>query len=243
MLKTTAPDTPMAKAKQAAETPAPTPTPTPTPASPEPQPRAHEPQSMPALAPQAMAPAETPQSPESHTPEPSPTPTAPASAQPQGKEQPSLRAAKKSTGKSTGKNKSVGSSSRSSKSKKGKFRETLWFKKGDLDAAAAAAAAQKAQQTGDALAADKADSLPMDERYEDDGSVSQEDRQQHSLRTGNTEMMQAISADDVRRSMEVDGGVTEEDLIADMQAGRQKIIIAVVIGLLVVIGVIAFLAT
>jgi hypothetical protein len=185
-------------------------------------------------APLSPQPASKPAEPE---PKPAATPAEPAL------KAATLPAAQKSPGKSTGKNRTVGGRLPSKKKDKGKFRETLWFKKGDLDAAAAQAAAQKAQQSGDALVADKADSLPMEDRYKDDGSISHQDREQHSLRTGNTEMMQAVTPEDVRRSMEADAGVTEQDLIADMQAGRNKIIIGVVIGLLVVIAIVAFLAS
>ena len=41
---------------------------------------------------------------------------------------------------------------------------------------------------------DKADSLPIDERYKDDGSISREDKEKYSLRTGATQMMSAIKS-------------------------------------------------
>jgi len=150
-------------------------------------------------------------------------------------------AASKGQGKSTGKSKALGEESRSSK---GKFRETMWFKKGELDAAAAAAAAAAAQKSGDALQADKADSLPIEDRYTDDGSIDQRDREQHSLRTSRTQTHQtiALTESQSRRAID-DDGVTEADLISDMQKGRGRIIAGIVVGLLLIIGLVIALAT
>ena len=67
----------------------------------------------------------------------------------------------------------------------------MWFKKGDLDTQAAIAAAEERARTGKDVATDKADSLPMDERYKDDGSISRSDKEKYSLRTGGTQMMMA----------------------------------------------------
>ena len=63
---------------------------------------------------------------------------------------------------------------------KGKFRETMWFKKGDLDAQAAVAAAEERARTGKDGAADKADSKAIDERYNDDGSITRGDKEKYS---------------------------------------------------------------
>src|SRR5690606_8264760 len=60
---------------------------------------------------------------------------------------------------------------------KGKFRETMWFKKGDLDAQAALAAAEERARTGKDVASDKADSKPIDERYNDDGTITRGDKE------------------------------------------------------------------
>ena len=66
------------------------------------------------------------------------------------------------------------------KGAKGKFRETMWFKKGELDAQAAENAAASARSTGKDVATDKADSLPIDERYKDDGSISRGDKEKYA---------------------------------------------------------------
>ena len=54
------------------------------------------------------------------------------------------------------------------------------------------AAAEERARTGKDVASDKADSLPIDERYKDDGSISRSDKEKYSLRTGATMMMGAI---------------------------------------------------
>ncbi len=166
---------------------------------------------------------------------PVPTLAAPSAAEPRAAQVPSV--GKKSTGKS----KVLSDEPRSNK---GKFRETMWFKKGELDAAAAAAAAAAAQQSGDALQADRADSLPIEDRYTDDGSITRGDREQHSLRTSGTQTNQslAISESQARRALG-DDSVTEADLISDLQKGRGLIIAGIVVGLLLLIGLIVMLAS
>ena len=57
------------------------------------------------------------------------------------------------------------------------FRETLWFKKGLLDADLA----HEAVRSGDSLAPGAVDLLPIEDRYLDDGSVSAADSAALSL--------------------------------------------------------------
>ncbi len=113
---------------------------------------------------------------------------------------------------------------------KGKFRETMWFKKGDLDVQAAEAAAEERARTGKDGANDKVDSLPVEDRYGDDGSISRGDKEKYSLRTGATQMMSAI-----REDQPGGGGVSEDALIGEMKAGRQKIFLAIGGGLILLI--------
>jgi serine/threonine-protein kinase len=120
---------------------------------------------------------------------------------------------------------------------KGKFRETMWFKKGDMDAQAAQAAAEERAKTGKDAAGDKVDSLPIDERYKDDGTITRGDKEKYSLRTGATQMMKAMKNDTGKRS-----NVSEDALIGEMKGGRQWVIVAivgVVIALAVLIALIA----
>jgi hypothetical protein len=123
------------------------------------------------------------------------------------------------------------------KASKGKFRETMWFKKGELDAAAAEAAAEETQKDPNAQIADKADALPMEDRYNDDGSLNRGDAEKYSLRTGATSMMSAIRPEDVQR-----GDVSEREIIGEMKGGRAWIYVVIVIGVIGIIGVIAAMA-
>ena len=116
---------------------------------------------------------------------------------------------------------------------KGKFRETLWFKKGELDAQAAQEAAAEHARTGK-LTSDKADQLPIDERYKDDGSLSRTDKHKYSLRTGSTMATMAL-----RESGSHSGAVSEDALIGEMKRGRGRILALIAIGV-VVLAVILF---
>ena len=126
------------------------------------------------------------------------------------------------------------------KSSKGKFRETMWFKKGELDAAAADEAAAEAQRSGDAAAPDKADALPIEDRYEDDGSITRGDAEKYSLKTGATSMMPAIRPGGPQGGA---GGVSEDELIGEMKSGRTWIFVVIAVGVLAIAGLIAALAT
>jgi len=121
---------------------------------------------------------------------------------------------------------------------KGKFRETMWFKKGELDAEAAVAAAEERARTGKDVAADKADSLPIDERYKDDGSLSRGDKEKYSLRTGATQMMSAMRDDRASQSL---GKVSEDELIGEMKRGRGKIFAAIGVGVAILVAIIVML--
>jgi hypothetical protein len=118
---------------------------------------------------------------------------------------------------------------------KGKFRETMWFKKGELDVAAAEAAAAERARTGKDAANDKVDSLPMDERYKDDGSITRSDKEKYSLRTGGTQMMQAIKDPTAASSMTT-AKVTEDALIGEMKGGRTKLFVMVGIAIAIVVA-------
>ena len=94
----------------------------------------------------------------------------------------------------------------------GKFRETMWFKKGELDEAAAAAAA--GAHEGE-LMHDKADALPIEDRYLDDGTLDRRDAERLSLRTGNTELGLAARAEPLARKR-----VSERELVGELRRGR-----------------------
>jgi hypothetical protein len=124
---------------------------------------------------------------------------------------------------------------------KGKFRETMWFKKGELDEAAAAAAA--AMKEGE-LALDKADALPIEDRYKDDGTLGRQDVERLSLRTGATHMMQAVR--DPNAAV-VEGrrgkGLSEDDLVGEMKSGRGLLILVILLVLAAIGGLIAYFAS
>lgn len=125
------------------------------------------------------------------------------------------------------------------KGSKGKFRETLWFKKGEMDAAAAEAAAAAAA-AGKEAGADKADTKPIEDRYQDDGTVSHADRDKYSLKTGGTQMMPAIRAP---APSESGPSVSERELVGEMKGGRTGVMVAIIVGLLLLGGLVAWLAT
>jgi len=121
---------------------------------------------------------------------------------------------------------------------KGKFRETMWFKKGELDAQAAQAAAEERAKTGKD-ATDKADSMPIDERYKDDGSITRSDKEKYSLRTGATQMMSRVQdPNDPNASI---SKVSEDALIGEMKGGRTWVVFAI-LATLVGIGLIVYFA-
>jgi hypothetical protein len=131
---------------------------------------------------------------------------------------------------STGSRKKLKSDEKKDKSSKGKFRETLWFKKGQLDSDAA----EERARTGRATGNEQTDSLPMDERYKDDGSLSHGDKEKFSLRTGGTEMMAKL------RHSQSSPKVSEDQLIGEMKAGRGKIFALIGVAVLVLILIIVF---
>jgi eukaryotic-like serine/threonine-protein kinase len=121
---------------------------------------------------------------------------------------------------------------------KGKFRETMWFKKGELDAQAAQAAADERAMTDGDPVADQADSLPIDERYKDDGTLSRSDKQKYSLHTGGT--MMTATMRDAGTSATASNRISEDALIGEMKGGRNLVIALLAIGL-VVVGLVIFL--
>lgn len=123
---------------------------------------------------------------------------------------------------------------------KGRFRETMWFKKGELDAQAAVAAAEERARTGKDAGTDKADTRPMDERYNDDGTITRSDKEKYSLRTGGTEMMPAMR-DGGKASMSLTK-VSEDDLIGEMKGLPKWLIAALVLGVIAIVVVILLLA-
>jgi hypothetical protein len=114
-----------------------------------------------------------------------------------------------------------------------KFRETLWFKKGEQDAKVA----DEAVAAGDLFAPQAVDMLPIEDRYEDDGSIAATDSVAFGVHTGKTEYMpKGLGAP------RVDDGedeVDEHKLVGDLKRGRIKVVAAIG-GCAVVIAVALF---
>ena len=91
------------------------------------------------------------------------------------------------------------------------FRETLWFKKGELDAAAA----QDPEGPG------AADLLPIEDRYRDDGSVNGADVVAFSVRTGQTQTLETL------KGKQIDEGTPPpRELITQLKGGRLPVLAA-----------------
>ncbi|HEX4422297.1 MAG TPA: protein kinase, partial [Kofleriaceae bacterium] len=128
------------------------------------------------------------------------------------------------------------------KSDKGKFRETMWFKKGELDAEAAQAAAAERARTGKD-GADQTDQLPIDERYKDDGSLSRSDKEKYSLRTGATMSTKALrESGSSKIAGKGSDKISEDELINEMRGGRNKLLAVVAVGVVVLVLLIVLIA-
>lgn len=104
----------------------------------------------------------------------------------------------------------------------GGFRETMWFVKGEIESAMA--------ESGEAQeAAVEASAAELQEKYKDDGSLNADEARRLSLRTGKTQMMQAVSVPSGQLPGEK---MKEEDFISEMNKGRR---LAIWIGMGVVV--------
>ncbi len=92
-----------------------------------------------------------------------------------------------------------------------KFRETLWFKKGELDAREAARAAEG----DDDLAAGAVDLLPGEDRYRDDGSLTRTDSHTFGVHTGKTSFVGKIDASIGAAVV----AYAERDMVGEMKRG------------------------
>jgi serine/threonine-protein kinase len=202
----------------------------------QPMPPVAAPPPQPAASPEWARPAQqagvveqyAPQAAMAHAPTALDTPPAPGASLPAAPKVAAGPAVGQASGQAAGKKKGDAAEKKASK---GKFRETMWFKKGELDAAAA----EEAAATGDANAVGKADLLPIEERYADDGSINQSDADKYSLRTGATSMMPAMRGGATGQQ----GSVSERELVSEMKGGRNLVIAVIVVAAILVAGVIA----
>jgi hypothetical protein len=118
----------------------------------------------------------------------------------------------------------------------GNFRETLWFKKGDVDQMVADAKAKVVASRKGAGSVDpelplEEDGKPLEDRYVDDGSVTVEDRKKFSLRSGGTSA-----------ALPTVGGVvpgermSEAEMLSEIGGGKR--IGIMVVGALVVVAIV-----
>lgn len=115
-----------------------------------------------------------------------------------------------------------------------KFRETLWFKKGEQDAQVAAEADPR-----DVMAPQKADLLPIEDRYnEDQEGLSPLDSIAFGIHTGKTEYLPKTG---MMAATDPDEDAVDQDLmVRDLKRGRKKIFMAIGAGAALVVGVVTF---
>ena len=115
-----------------------------------------------------------------------------------------------------------------------KFRETLWFKKGELDAREAARAADG----DDDLAPGAVDLLPVQDRYQADGSLTRTDSHSFGVHSGTTTYLREVGdADSIGDAVTA---YAERDMVQEMKGNGPVRLMLVGCGLL---GLAALLAT
>jgi hypothetical protein len=116
-----------------------------------------------------------------------------------------------------------------------KFRETLWFKKGELDSHEAARAAEG----DDDLAPGAVDLLPREDRYRDDGSLTRTDSHSFGVRTGKTSFLTALPDASIGAAV---AQYAEHNMVQDMPRGAPLRLVVIGAGLLALAAVLATLA-
>jgi hypothetical protein len=125
----------------------------------------------------------------------------------------------------------------------GGFRETLWFKKGDVEQmvaeakAKAAAAAAKGKPAADPDELPVEDAKPLEDRYKDDGSVTVEDRKKFSLRSGGTAAGLPVVAGVVPGER-----MSDNEMISEIGSGKKIAIIAVAVAVVAIIIAVAVMS-
>ena len=111
-----------------------------------------------------------------------------------------------------------------------KFRETLWFKKGELDAAVAQTAAP--EEPG------AVDLLPVEDRYNDDGSLQATDTAAFGLHSGQTQGILRATGGIAR----VPDGDAVAALVGDLKRGRTPVVMAIAASLVAVVAIVLMFA-
>jgi hypothetical protein len=123
------------------------------------------------------------------------------------------------------------------------FRETLWFKKGDVEQmvaeakAKAAAAAAKGKPVAAPEELPVEDAKPLEDRYKDDGSVTVEDRKKFSLRSGGTAAGLPVVAGVVPGER-----MSDNEMISEIGGGKKIAIIVVAVAVVAIIIAVAVMS-
>jgi serine/threonine-protein kinase len=100
------------------------------------------------------------------------------------------------------------------------FRETLWFKRGDVDQMVAEAKAKMAGKGPEGEVPE--DVRPLEDRYVDDGTVTTEDRKKFSLRAGGTATAVPSSGAKLPGA-----GMSDQEVIEEIAGPRRTMILVV----------------
>ncbi|MFN0250175.1 MAG: hypothetical protein ACKV2T_25045 [Kofleriaceae bacterium] len=106
-----------------------------------------------------------------------------------------------------------------------RFRETLWFKKGNE------VAPQEEPEAGDS-------DRPIEDRYFDDGSISVVDHAQFSVVTGTTQAVRPFKKVDISD----DADKTMQLMVGQMKRGRGKVIAMIGASMACVVAVVVMFA-
>jgi hypothetical protein len=115
-----------------------------------------------------------------------------------------------------------------------KFRETLWFKKGEKDAQVAAET-----DPHDVMAPKAADMMPIEDRYNDDQEdLAPIDSVAFGIHTGRTEYLPTLTA-----THDGSDPIDESLMVKDLKRGRRKVFAMIGAGAVAVLAVVvAFVA-
>jgi len=94
-----------------------------------------------------------------------------------------------------------------------KFRETLWFKRGELDLEHATKVDAAPEDEPSAVM------LPIEDRYLDDGSVSADDTASFGLHVGGSQYVPVVKHT-------ADAGAHVDVLVREMKRGRRRVLAA-----------------
>jgi len=110
-----------------------------------------------------------------------------------------------------------------------KFRETLWFKKGERDAEVA----QQVDAT-DVMAPTSIDMLPIEDRYDDDGTLLASDSMSYGIHTGHTEYLTPIMSTEPSGTT-----LNTRAMVHDLKRGRVRVVAAIGASAIAIVAVVA----